>query len=59
MFAVNIFPILLLALGITKIAHLRKDNYGCGDEEPLFYPDEGPLYGKGCFIFRIYNEMHL
>lgn len=50
MFAVNIFPIVLIALGIARIAEGRQNNYGCGEEEPKFYPDDGPIYGLFCVL---------
>eukprot|EP00804_Cyclotella_cryptica_P026509 CCRYP_008141-RB/>CCRYP_008141-RB protein AED:0.08 eAED:0.08 QI:258/1/1/1/0.63/0.5/12/1927/500 len=50
MFAVNVFPILLISLGIAKVVELRQNNYGCGDEEPEFYPDDGPIYGLFCVL---------
>ncbi|KAL3796024.1 hypothetical protein HJC23_013081 [Cyclotella cryptica] len=50
MFAVNVFPLLLIALGIAKVVEGRQNNYGCGDEEPKFYPDDRPIYGLFCVL---------
>ena len=50
MFAVKMFPLLLLALGIKRVDDLRQDNYGCRDEEPIFYPDDTVIYGLFCVL---------
>ena len=54
MFAVNVLPILLLAIGIAKIVDMRKDNYGCQDEQPKYYPDETPSYYLFCILMFTY-----
>jgi hypothetical protein len=50
MLAVNVLPIVLLGLGIAKVIDLRKNNYGCGEEQPLYYPDESPTYSLFCML---------
>ena len=54
-FALNIFPIILLVVGCLKIAEIRQDNYGCGDQ-PLVAepPDSGPIYSIFCVLIVTY-----
>ena len=40
MFLGNFFPLLLLGFGLWKVSDIRKDNYGCGEDNPT--PDFGP-----------------
>lgn len=50
MFAVNVLPIVLLSFGIAKVIDMRRNNYGCGDQEPVYYPDQSPIYGLFCVL---------
>mmetsp|Transcript_29580 Transcript_29580/g.59412 ORF Transcript_29580/g.59412 Transcript_29580/m.59412 type:complete len:985 (+) Transcript_29580:263-3217(+) len=53
-FAVNIFPILLLVFGVLQIAATRKDNYGCFEETPVYYPDKGAMYALFSILLVTY-----
>jgi len=55
MFVSNIYPFVLVALGVYYIYDMRKDNYGCGTAgEPLPPPDETPYYGLFCCLIVTY-----
>ncbi|KAL7463832.1 hypothetical protein ACHAXS_004182 [Conticribra weissflogii] len=54
-FAVNIFPILLLVVGVLRVAETREDNYGCLEETPLYYPDEGVMYALFSILLVTYS----
>ena len=40
MFLGNFFPLLLLGFGLWKISDIRKDNYGCGEDNPIPVDDD-------------------
>mmetsp|Transcript_31919 Transcript_31919/g.65102 ORF Transcript_31919/g.65102 Transcript_31919/m.65102 type:complete len:841 (-) Transcript_31919:700-3222(-) len=39
-FIINLFPAILFSYGIYAVDAQRRNNYGCGDEEPIYYPDD-------------------
>lgn len=55
----NLFPIVLLVFGCLKIAEVRRNNYGCGDQ-PLAGnpPDSGPIYNLFC-VFLVTCALEL
>mmetsp|Transcript_20169 Transcript_20169/g.46254 ORF Transcript_20169/g.46254 Transcript_20169/m.46254 type:complete len:995 (-) Transcript_20169:24-3008(-) len=53
---INLFPIVLLVLGCLKVYQLRRDNYGCGEDEVLVSspPDSSVQYGLFCALLVTY-----
>ena len=51
----NLFPVALVVVGCLKIAEIRQDNYGCGDQ-PLVgdTPDSGTIYNIFCVLMVTY-----
>jgi len=55
MFVNNIYPLVLLGVGVLYVYEIRKNNYGCGaDGEPLTKPDGGVWYGFFCGVLFTY-----
>ncbi|KAL7546266.1 hypothetical protein ACHAWF_009601 [Thalassiosira exigua] len=51
----NIYPSVLVAMGVYRVYNVRNNNYGCGnDGTPVYRPDEGPWYGLFCTLLITY-----
>ena len=53
---INLFPIVLLVVGCLKVYQVRRDNYGCGEDEVLVSspPDSGVQYNLFCTLLVTY-----
>eukprot|EP00579_Thalassiosira_antarctica_P010681 CAMPEP_0201912116 /NCGR_PEP_ID=MMETSP0903-20130614/2870_1 /ASSEMBLY_ACC=CAM_ASM_000552 /TAXON_ID=420261 /ORGANISM="Thalassiosira antarctica, Strain CCMP982" /LENGTH=1009 /DNA_ID=CAMNT_0048447001 /DNA_START=24 /DNA_END=3053 /DNA_ORIENTATION=- len=55
MFVSNLYPLVLLGMGVYYVYAIRDNNYGCGaDGEPVTRPDEGVWYGLYCALLITY-----
>jgi len=53
MFLGNFFPLLLLGFGLWKVSDIRKDNYGCGEDNPT------PVFGPGEDVWFVFLSILL
>ena len=61
MFFSNLYPIALLALGITYVHTIRADNYGCGEDGEVIpgeSREDSPYYGLFC-VFLVLVAIEL